>query len=319
MSESYNERALDLVLVGAISKDENIYADRKERSIGGAVTYGAFSAKRSGSNVGVITKLAREDHHLLDPFRDEQIPVWVLPSIRTTAIRNVYHSSDNECRTCTCLAATDAFCPENIPPLSTKIIHAAALIKGEIPLQTVQSMTRIAEVGMDIQGFLRVSRDTKMVFEKSDEVQRALKWVTYLKADAMEAKILTAKTDLVEAALDIAAMGPKEVLISHNNELVLACEENIYRAPLTPSKINGRTGRGDTLFGSYLARRTQGDEPFQALQFAAALVSLKLESPGPFRGTMEDVWMKMKAQQFRSRFKASDRVQEPRQLAGFRF
>jgi sugar/nucleoside kinase (ribokinase family) len=297
MSESHDERALDLVLVGAISKDENIYADRKERSIGGAVTYGAFSAKRSGSNVGVITKLAQEDYHLLDQFRDEQIPVWVLPSKRTTAIRNVYHSRNKECRTCTCLAATDAFSPENLPPLSTKIIHAAALIKGEIPLQTVQYMTRIAEVGMDIQGFLRVSRGTKMVFEKSDEVEQALKWVTYLKADATEAKILTAKTDLVEAALDIAAMGPKEVVISHNNELILACEENIYRAPLTPGKMNGRTGRGDTLFGSYLARRTQGDEPSQALQFAAALVSLKLESPGPFRGTMQDVWIKMKAQQ----------------------
>jgi sugar/nucleoside kinase (ribokinase family) len=297
MSESYNERTLDLVLVGAISKDENIYADRRESSIGGAVTYGAFSAKRSGSKVGIITKLAPEDRHLLNQFCDEQIPVWVLPSKRTTAIRNVYHSNDKECRTCTCLAATDAFCPENLPALSTKIIHAAALIKGEIPLQTVQAMTRIAEVGMDIQGFLRVSRDRKMVFEKSDEVEQALKWVTYLKADAKEAEILTAKTDLVQAALDIAAMGPKEVVISHNHELILAYEENIYRAPLTPSKINGRTGRGDTLFGSYLARRTQGDEPSQALQFAAALVSLKLESPGPFRGTMEDVWMKMKSQQ----------------------
>jgi sugar/nucleoside kinase (ribokinase family) len=297
MSENPNEHALDLVLVGAISKDENIYANRKERSIGGAVTYGAFSAKRSGSHVGVITKLAQDDYHLLDQFCDEQIPVWVLPSKRTTSIRNVYHSSDKECRTCTCLAATDAFFPENLPPLSTKIIHAAALIKGEIPLQTIQAMTRIAEVGMDIQGFLRVSRDTKMVFEKSDEVEQALKWVTYLKADATEAKILTAQTDLVEAALAMAAMGPKEVVISHNNELVLACEDNIYRVPLTPSKIDGRTGRGDTLFGSYLARRTQGDEPYQALRFAAALVSLKLESPGPFRGTMADVRAKMKAQQ----------------------
>lgn len=294
MSESQKAQAFDLVLVGAISKDENIYADRKERSIGGAVTYGAFSAKRSGSNVGVITKLARKDRHLLDAFCEEQIPVWVLPSKRTTAIRNVYHSSDKECRTCTCLAAADAFTPENLPALTTKIIHAAALIKGEIPLQTVQFMTRMAEVGMDIQGFLRVSRDRTMVFEKSDEVEQALRCVTYLKADATEAKMLTAKTDLAEAALDMAAMGPKEVLISHNNELVLACEDNIYRAPLTPSKINGRTGRGDTLFGSYLARRTQGDAPCQALQFAAALVSLKLESPGPFRGTMQDVWTKMK-------------------------
>jgi sugar/nucleoside kinase (ribokinase family) len=92
----------------------------------------------------------------------------------------------------------------------------------------------------------------------------------------------------------MAAMGPKEVVVSHNHELVLACEEKIYKAPLTPRKIEGRTGRGDTLFCSYLARRTQGDAPSEALQFAAALVSLKLESPGPFRGTMEDVHMKMK-------------------------
>lgn len=128
MSESCNDQALDLVLVGAISKDENIYTDRNERSIGGAVTYGAFSAKRSGSSVGIITKLAEEDHHLLDQFCDEQIPVWVLPSKKTTAIRNVYPSSDKERRTCTCLAATDAFSPENLPTLSTKIIHAAALV-----------------------------------------------------------------------------------------------------------------------------------------------------------------------------------------------
>ena len=295
MSETCTAQALDLVLVGAISKDENIYEDWKENSIGGAVTYGAFAAKRSGSRVGVITKLAQEDHHLVDQFCDEQIPVWVLPSKKTTAIRNVYHSSDKERRTCTCLAATDAFSPENLPTLSTKIIHAAALIKGEIPLETVQSMTRIAEVGLDLQGFLRVSRGTKMVFEKSDEVLQALKSVSYLKADANEAQILTAKTDRAEAALEMAAMGPKEVVISHNHELVLAYEGNIYRAPLTPSKIEGRTGRGDTLFCSYLARRTQGDTPFEALQFAAALVSLKLESPGPFRGTMEDVHLKMKA------------------------
>ena len=72
MSESPNESAFDLVLVGAISKDENIYIDRNENSIGGAVTYGAFSAKNSGSKVGVITKLAEEDQHLLDRFHDAQ-------------------------------------------------------------------------------------------------------------------------------------------------------------------------------------------------------------------------------------------------------
>jgi sugar/nucleoside kinase (ribokinase family) len=296
MSINDDEQLFDLVLVGAISIDENIYLDREEITVGGAVTYGAFSAKRSGADVGIITKAAEKDRHLLERFSDEQIRVWVSPSQKTTAIRNVYHSMDKERRTCTCLAAADPFTPECFPDISTKIIHAAALIRGEIPLQTLVAMSRLGKVGLDIQGFLRVCRESRMVFEKSNEVAQALKWVTYLKTDAAEAEILTGKTNLSKAAVEMAAMGPKEVVISHNTELVLFFEGKIHKVPLMPRKLDGRTGRGDTIFGSYLARRTKGDAPFRALQFAAALVSLKLETPGPFRGTMEDVLEKMKSE-----------------------
>ncbi len=294
MPTNHHEQLFDLVLVGAISKDENIYLDREERTLGGAVTYGAFSAKRSGAHVGIVTKAAEKDLHLLEQFSDEQIHVWVSASQKTTAIQNVYHSMDKERRTCTCLAAADPFTPECVPDISTKIIHAAALIRGEIPLQTLVAMSRAGKVGLDIQGFLRVCRGSRMVFEKSSEVAEALQKVTYLKTDAAEAEILTGKTDLTQAAIEMAAMGPKEVVISHNTGLVLFFEGKIHKAPLTPRKLDGRTGRGDTLFCSYLARRTKGDAPFRALQFAAALVSLKLETPGPFHGTMEDVLEKLK-------------------------
>ena len=294
MSTNDDGQLFDLILVGAISQDENIYPDREERTLGGAVTYGAFSAKRSGADVGIITKAAEKDLHLLERFSDEQIRVWVSPSQKTTAIRNVYHSMDKERRTCTCLAAADPFTPECFPDISTKIIHAAALIRGEIPLQTLVAMSRLGKVGLDIQGFLRVCRESLMVFEKSSEVVQALKSVTYLKTDAAEAEILTGKTDLSKAAMEMAAMGPKEVVISHNTGLVLFFDGKIHKVPLTPRKLDGRTGRGDTLFCSYLARRAKGDAPFRALHFAAALVSLKLETPGPFRGTMEDVLDKMK-------------------------
>ena len=287
-------RPFDLILVGAVSKDENIYLGGQEKTLGGAVTYGAFAANRSGARVGIVTKTAREDRHLLKLFSDEHLHVWVSPSRKTTAIRNVYHSEDRERRTCTCLAAADPFTPEDLPGASAKIIHAAALIRGEIPLQTLTAMNRIGRVGLDIQGFLRVCRDSRMVFEKSDEVTQALEQVTYLKTDAAEAEILTGKTDPARAAVEMAAMGPREVVISHHTGLVLFFEEKLYKVPLTPRRLDGRTGRGDTLFCSYLARRTRGDAPFKALQFAAALVSLKLETPGPFRGTMKDVLDKMK-------------------------
>ena len=156
-------------------------------------------------------------------------------------------------------------------------------------------MTRIGKVGLDIQGYLRVRRASQMVFEKSNELSEVLKGVTYLKTDAVEAEIFTGKKNLSEAAVEMAAMGPKEIVISHHTGLILFFEGKIHKMPLTPRNVDGRTGRGDTLFGSYLARRTKGNAPLQALQFAAALVSLKLETPGPFRGTMEDVLEKMKS------------------------
>ncbi|MFL7792422.1 MAG: carbohydrate kinase, partial [Anaerolineae bacterium] len=50
----------------------------------------------------------------------------------------------------------------------------------------------------------------------------------------------------------------------------------------------GRTGRGDTTFAAYLSWRQKHDVE-KSLRFAAALVSLKMESPGPFQGTLDEV------------------------------
>ena len=161
-------------------------------------------------------------------------------------------------------------------------------------MQTLAALHRIGTVALDIQGFLRVCRDAELVFENSPDVAQALQGVTYLKTDAAEAEILTGTRDLSQAAFEMAALGPKEVLISHNTGLVLFTEGQIHKVPLTPNKLDGRTGRGDTLFCSYLSRRTQGDSALTALMFAAALVSLKLETPGPFRGSFEDVLGKLK-------------------------
>ena len=57
--------------------------------------------------------------------------------------------------------------------------------------------------------------------------------------------------------------------------------------------VAGRTGRGDTTFAGYLAWRMDHG-PAESLRFAAALVSIKMETPGPFQGTLADVLARMK-------------------------
>ena len=46
------------------------------------------------------------------------------------------------------------------------------------------------------------------------------------------------------------------------------------------------------MFAAYLASRLNNSCEY-ALRFAAALVSIKMESPGPFKGTMSDVLDRM--------------------------
>ncbi|MGD0231695.1 MAG: hypothetical protein ABSC19_15305 [Syntrophorhabdales bacterium] len=63
-------------------------------------------------------------------------------------------------------------------------------------------------------------------------------------------------------------------------------------AKFTNRSTQRRMGRGDTFSGAYLARRL--DHPVEdSLRFAAALTSIKLESAGPFRGSLQDVIERM--------------------------
>ena len=118
--------------------------------------------------------------------------------------------------------------------------------------------------------------------------QTSLPRIRYLKTDAAEAEMLTGSTDRREAARMLAGWGAREIMITHNTEVLIYDGTNFYTCPLKPRNLTGRTGRGDTTFAGYLAKRLScGIE--ESLLYASALVSLKMETPGPFMGTEEDV------------------------------
>ena len=73
-----------------------------------------------------------------------------------------------------------------------------------------------------------------------------------------------------------------------NTEVLVYDGHEIYTCPIKARNLSGRTGRGDTTFAGYINERLTKDIP-TALQTATALVSLKMETPGPFTGTRQDV------------------------------
>jgi sugar/nucleoside kinase (ribokinase family) len=115
-----------------------------------------------------------------------------------------------------------------------------------------------------------------------------------VKLDVVEARVLTGTDDLERAAIMFEAWGSPETLITRADGVLARVNGKTYWEPFSNRSVVGRTGRGDTTFAAYMARRLDHD-PDESLKFAAALVSIKMERAGPFDGSLADVLERMTA------------------------
>jgi len=288
------DSGFDIVLMGHLSRDLIVFEGTEEVVMGGAVVYSSVAAARSGARVLAVTRCAESDRKELGPIAAAGAKLVVLDSPKTTSIRNVYHTPDREKRTVTLLSRAAAFTPDELPDDPVRIVHLAGLFVGELPDELIARASGRAAVALDVQGVLRTEEDGALIFRDWRKKRQYLPLVTYLKTDAAEAAIMTGTEDREKAAQLLGAWGATEVMITHNSEVLVWSDGELYRAPLTPRNLSGRTGRGDTCFAAYLARRLEHDID-DSVRYAAALVSIKMEKPGVFTGTVEEVEQRMEA------------------------
>ncbi len=279
----------DIVMMGHVSNDIMIFYDGSRQDfLGGPVIYSSASASAAGAKVLIVTKASFEDTPKLDYLRDESVELVVVPSGNSTSIKNVYHTKDQERRSTTLLSQAEYFSLADVPSEKAAIYHLAGLFYGEIPSEMIVPLSKRAAVAIDAQGLLRCSVDGEMLYRDWAEKRELLPYITYLKTDAAEAEILTGTDDREKAARLLADWGAKEVMVTHHTEVIVLVDGIIHRAPFNPENLSGRTGRGDTCFASYLARRLKYG-PEESVKFAAALTSMKMEKPGRFSGSEKEV------------------------------
>ncbi len=281
---------LNLLMFGHFAVDKVIVDGVPETVSGGGVYYGAVAARRLGATVGVVTRLREADFPRLDEVRGEGIPVWAAPAAETTGIANYYQSSDMERRVCIPIGFAGAIRPEDAPGDVTADVYVIApIMAGEVELPLLLDLARRGPVAMDAQGFVRVRVGDELLFRVLPGFDEALAHTTYLKVDRAEAEALTRETDLAKAGALLAARGPREVALTESAGVTVYAEGHAYQAPFTPRSLAGRTGRGDTCFATYLTMRLQGKSPREACAWAAAVTTVKQETPGPWRGRPEEV------------------------------
>ncbi len=276
----------DSVIIGPVSLDINIDCEgvtRKE--LGGAVVQSGYAAAGCGFRTLVVTRSNKEEANPTERFKGSGADLILLDSAHTCSIRNQYLTPDKERRICTSLNVCDPFRVEELAFLAdydVKIVHLAGLVWGDFSDEVIAGLGQYGDLAVDAQCLLRHAEpDGSMQYHDWEAKKSVLPRIRFFKVDAAEAEMMTGCPDRKEAAAILHSWGAKEVLLTHNTEVLAFDGSNYYTCPIKARNLSGRTGRGDTTFAGYINSRITRSIP-ESLLFATALVSLKMETPGPF-------------------------------------
>ncbi len=283
---------LDVLLIGHVSRDRITINSRTESAVGGGVYYGSFPLRCIGLRTGVVTRLRPSDANMLDTMRGAGVEVFVNPADETTQIENVYLTADQEERISRMTSFAGVFQLNDVPAKSRHVTLVSPMVADEVDLALLKEVTGDSLLALDVQGFTRAREGEDLVTREWRGKGEGLALATFAKLDRAEAQVLTGLSDPRQAIWEIAAWGPREIMITYNGGVLLYVDRRVYQVSITPHVQTGRTGRGDTCFAAFVGCRLKAD-PEYALHFAAALTSLKLEHPGPFHGTLGDVHARM--------------------------
>lgn len=284
-------QAYDIAFVGHYTRDTIVSASGTRIVDGGACNYGANVTVRMGLRTAVVTRLAKDDFHVVDELRRLGADVFLHTTSASTNLRLEYPTSNLDERVIYITSTAGAFTPAEVETLRARAILVGASMRGEVGLDVIQTLSsKDARLAVDVQGFVRVARDGKLVYEAWPERGQTLAYIDVLKTDAVEAEMLTGQADIRVAARTLADMGPSEIVLTHRGGLLVYANGQYHEARFYPRKLVGRSGRGDTCIAAYMAKRLSAP-PAEATIWTAAVTSLKMEAEGPFRreiGEVED-------------------------------
>jgi sugar/nucleoside kinase (ribokinase family) len=288
----------DITFIGHMCYDEIIPFGGKPRvAPGSAVLCGAMVAARIGKKVAAVVKMAKKDEAILQPMKDVGVDTYLIPSEETSYNRVLHYSANVDERRMTLIKSAGLISIDNVPSLDSTCVHLAGISDTEFDMALMKGLKSRAynSLSVDMQSFVRHINPVSHDHEFSDvaDKKEIAAMMDKLKLDIVEARLLTGTEDLEKAAVIVESWGCPEVMITHSEGVLARVKGVTYYEKFSNSNVSGRTGRGDTTFSAYLSWRLNHDIR-ESLKFAAALVSIKMETPGPFKGTLDDVLVRLK-------------------------
>ena len=282
-------KTYDVLCIGNYTKDTIISPAGTKYVDGGAVNYAAHAAAKLSMRVAVVTRLSKEDDHVVGKFTQSGVDCYPTYTPQSTLMKLEYPTTNPDIRTLSVAATAGSIAVSEVENINASAAVVGSSLRGEVGMDVIRKLRdKNMLLAVDVQGFVRVLRGMELKYEPWDEMQSTLVHVDVIKSDAVEAEFLTGETDIFKAAKYFAHMGPREIVLTHKEGLLIYADGKFHEMNFHPTKLDGRSGRGDTCLGTYVAKRLSRD-PREAGIWAAAVTSLKMEDPGPFHRSLADV------------------------------
>jgi sugar/nucleoside kinase (ribokinase family) len=279
----------DVVCIGNYTKDTIITPAGTRYVDGGGMNYAAHAASRLGLKVAVVTRLAKEDDRVVEKFTQSGIDCYPTYTPQSTLMCLDYPTNNPDIRNLSVTGTAGAITVSEVESLKMRAAVISSSLRGEVGLDVIRALKdKKVLLAADMQGFVRVLQGTSLVYAPWEEMKTTLPYLDVLKSDAVEAEFLTGEKDIYKAARIYAAGGPREIVLTHKDGLLIHADGQDYEMGFFPAQLSGRSGRGDTCIGSYVAMRLS-KSPHDAGIWAAALTSLKMEKLGPFDRHVSDI------------------------------
>jgi sugar/nucleoside kinase (ribokinase family) len=152
-------QSFDVATVGNYTKDTIVNASGTLHADGGGVTYSAHAAHTLGRKVAAITRLAKEDFHVVRSLEEASITVFATTTPSSTLMRLEYPTENPDERILSVADTAGSFTPDQVRAVDAKAFVISPSIRGEMPIETIQELrSKDTMISADAQGFIRIRR-----------------------------------------------------------------------------------------------------------------------------------------------------------------
>jgi sugar/nucleoside kinase (ribokinase family) len=287
----------DITFIGHMCYDEvTPFGGETIIAPGSAVLCGAMVTARVGIKTAAVVRMSLDEEPITQPMKDVGVDVFIIPADCTTYSRVLHESENVDERKITLVRTAGLIKIDDVPEFESRIVHLGGISDSEFDMALIDGLkARGYSLSTDMQSFVRqITPVTHEInFGDVKNKKEIVSKMDMIKLDIVEAKVLTGTDNLEEAALIVESWGCPEIVITQSQGVLARVGGINYYEKFSNNSVIGRTGRGDTTFAAYQAWRLNHDVA-ESLKFAAALVSIKMETYGPFKGTLEDVFTRIK-------------------------